>query len=444
MAAGASAEIAGVSLATRFAWITGARLILLTLLLGLLGLLDRSGGFSVWSFTMQTALATLGVAFVLTAVFAGFLRRGHELQRIVKLQLISDQLIWTIVVYLSGASASGATSFYGLSCLTGAILAGFPGATLAGVAAGVSFLSLLWALHSGWIQPPPDQPPYLYHATSEDLIYSGAVNLLVIIVVVLLAGYLSERLRRAGGRVIEAERRADEAERLAALGRLAAGLAHEIRNPLGSIIGSIQLLRDNPQLSSDDKQLCNIIQREGARLNDLVTDMIDLSRPRQLELARVDVVAIVRDVARLASQSGRAVSDVEILVEAPPGEVRIMADGARLRQLVWNLVRNAVQASNAGSQVIITVTVSDDQRAELIVRDFGIGLDSKAKARIFDAFFTTRSQGTGIGLAVVKRIADDHGFAIDVDSDLGRGAVFRVKLGKVAAAIPQAVTPANG
>jgi len=110
----------------------------------------------------------------------------------------------------------------------------------------------------------------------------------------------------------------------------------------------------------------------------------------------------------------------------------ICADSAQLRQLIWNLVRNAVQASSAGREVRVSVLTrgsGQDSEAELTVEDEGVGLSEQAKERIFDAFFTTRAQGTGVGLAVVKRIADDHRFGIEVESESGRGATFRVQLG---------------
>jgi signal transduction histidine kinase len=114
----------------------------------------------------------------------------------------------------------------------------------------------------------------------------------------------------------------------------------------------------------------------------------------------------------------------------------VQADGAQLRQLVWNLVRNGVQASNAGDAVRVSVSVDPAHGVELSVTDTGIGIDDAAKERLFDAFFTTRSQGTGVGLAVVKRIADEHGFSIRVESLEGRGAVFRVALGRPGAERP--------
>ncbi len=422
-------RLAGAPLPRRLAWLTGARLLFLTVLLGLVGLFYLRGQFRLDSFTIRVALVTLAIAFGLGGVYAALLRSGRNLAFVADAQLVLDQLTWTAIVYLSGGVSSGATSFYGLSCMVGAILTGLRGASIAAVSGGICYVGLVGAMQTGLLPFPSDQPAALYHVTSDELTYYLAINLLVLVVVTLLAGYLAERLRMTGGQLVEAEERAEQAERMAALGRLAAGLAHEIRNPLGSIAGSIQLLRGSSGLSEEDEQLCGIVEREAARLNDLVTDMMDLSRPRKPVFSRVDAGALAREVVELTGRSGRGVSDVEVVCAAPE-HVMVTADGAQLRQLIWNLVRNAVQASSAGDSVQVTIEV-ENGRAELAVKDEGIGIDEQAKAKLFDAFFTTRSQGTGVGLAVVKRIADEHGFAIQVDSEEGGGATFRVSMGEL-------------
>jgi signal transduction histidine kinase len=419
-------EIVGsAALPRRLAWLTGARLLFMSIALALVGSLYLGGQYEARYYTLRAGLFTFGGGFVLTALYAIILRRGRNVEKLADAQLVLDQVTWTAVVYLTGGAASGATSFYGLSCLVGAALSGLRGAGLAAVSGGICYGALVTALAKRWILPPPDQPPAMYLPSSEELSFYVTVNLLVLIVVMLLAGTLADRLRWTGGELIAANERAEQAERMAALGRLAAGLAHEIRNPLGSIAGSVQLLRSGKGLDEEDRQLCEIIQREANRLNDLVTDMVDLSKPRKPDLAVVDAATVAREVVALASKSGRAVSDVAVRFTTDGRPALVRADSAQLRQLVWNLVRNAVQASEAGEEVRVSV-MQHPQGVELAVIDHGVGIEESQMPRLFDAFFTTRSQGSGVGLAVVKRIADEHGFLIHVKSEAGRGAAFRV------------------
>lgn len=416
------------SLSRRLAWITGARLLFLSVALGLFFVFFLRGELGGETYSVRLVLGVLGVSFALAGAYATVLRSGRRIELLADVQLVLDQLTWTVIVYLSGGPASGATSFYGLSCLVGAILTGLRGAGLAAASGAAAFIAMVLMLRQGVLVIPPDQPVDLYLTSLDELLYHVLLNVLMLVVVALLAGYLAERLRITGGRLVQAEQRAEQAERMAALGRLAAGLAHEIRNPLGSIAGSIQLLRDNPELSEEDRQLCDIVRRETARLDDLVTDMMDLTRPRPPQISTFDVAELAREVVALAGASGRGAEDVSIVYDGAEHAL-VRADAAQLRQLVWNLVRNAVQASGADDEVRVSVEIDDQRQVTLAVADEGQGIDAEAKERLFDAFFTTRSHGTGVGLAVVKRIADEHGFDIEVESDAGRGASFKVALG---------------
>lgn len=419
-------NVAPLALARRLGWATAARLALVVTLFVVVVAMNVRAGFDLSTFTIRAALITIAIAFALSGVYGWVLRSGRHLSELVTVQLILDQATWSVVVYLSGGVQSGATSFYGISCLLGAILAGFRGATIAAVAALGFYLLLVWGLVAEWIPPPPDQPASVYQGSVQDLTYSIVVTGLMLIVVTLLAGNLSERLRVAGGQLIRAEARANQAEREALLGRLAAALAHEIRNPLSAISGSIRLLSTNSALTEEDRKLCRIIEREAFRLDDLVGDMVDLAKPQKPALSVVDLAAVSQDVCALARNSGRGAGDVSVFYEGDDS-LPIVADPGMLRQMLWNLVRNAVQASQAGD-VVRVGAYALDERVIVEIVDRGVGIADDAKSQLFDAFYTTRSQGTGIGLAVVKRIVDDHGWTIDVLDTAPRGATFRVSL----------------
>src|SRR5664280_793931 len=423
-------SLAGATLSRRLLWLNFVRLIVLSLLLILIGS-TFAGRYIDWGTqSSRLALVTVALSFGLAGVSTAMLKTGLHVEPIAHAHLFIDQISWTVLIYVSGGINSAATPFYGLTCVAGAILTGLRGASLAAAAAIVSYGAMTVGFWRQWLVGPSDQSRIAYQFTNEDLAYHLGLNALGVVVVTLLAGYLAERLRLAGGRLVIAEERAERAERMAALGRLAPGLAHEIRNPLGSISGCIQLLQSASGLDSEERELCSIIHREAARLNDLVTDMVDLARPRWPNFDLVDVASTVHDVVELTSASGRAVSDVNVRYVGIPGGLYVRADAAQIRKLVWNLVRYAVQASGAGDDVTVNLR-PDCGHVALTVVDRGMGIDAASQENLFDAFFTTRSHGTGVGLAVVKRIADEHGFIVTVESEQGRGATFHVDLGPI-------------
>lgn len=395
-------------LANRLSWITGLRLAFLTLLLVATAFFHLRGSLGMYPQSQSIIFSTIGGGYALAAVYATVLRSGKRLQRLAEAQIVLDQLTWTAIVYVSGGPTSGATSFYGLTCLVGAILIGLRGAAISAISGITIYAFLCAGFASATIQPPHDQRDASYLVTWDGIVYPLAVNALGIVVVALLAGYLAERLRRTGGALAEANERALAAERLALLGRIAAGLAHEIRNPLGSISGSIEMLREASGLTEEDRRLCDIVHREAARLNHLVSDMMDLAGPKRPEPQEVDVDALAREVVALASRSDRSGSGDVTVTYAGPGRPTIAwCDPAQMRQVLWNLVRNGVQATGAGTTVTVSVRSTRD-RIELAVTDEGPGIAPEAAEKIFDAFYTTRAGGAGIGLAVVRRIIDDH------------------------------------
>jgi len=311
-----------------------------------------------------------------------------------------------------------------LTCVAGAILIGVRGIIVAAASAAVVMSAMALAFTTGALRPPLDQNNIAYATRWDDLSYPLTLNLLVLAVVAFLTGYLAERLRRTHGQLTDATARIEQAERLALLGQFAAGLAHELRNPLGSIVGSIDLLAQGTMFSQEDRVLCDIIARETRRLDHLVDDMLTLCRPRLPAVATIDLARLAQEIVILASRSGRGL-DVCPYYEGPEHGVYIKADGDQLRQVLWNLVRNGTQVSTAGDSLRVSV-IENETFVRLEVNDRGPGIPKEMKSSIFEPFFTGRTHGIGIGLAVVKRIIEDHGWSIDVTSREGSGTTFQV------------------
>ena len=225
----------------------------------------------------------------------------------------------------------------------------------------------------------------------------------------------------------------EQAERFAVLGRLAAGLAHEIRNPLGAISGCVELVRETAALSPEERNLLVTAGRDVGRLNQLVTDMLQFARPRPPELMPTDLAALAREVVTMARTSDGPESNVELKVGGDASVVT-MADGNQVRQVLWNLVRNAAQASRRGAAVEVEVWGAEAD-AEIAVLDRGPGVAPELRERLFDAFYSATARGTGLGLAMVKRIADAHGGRVEVRDREGGGSVFSVVIPRDAAEI---------
>lgn len=410
---------------SRLTWLTLARLFLYFALLAAIAAFYLQGDSARYPSSLRVVALTLASAFGAAALQALWLRTRKGLRVLAWVQVAIDQLIWTVLVYLSGGPLSGATTFYGLSCVLAAVTLGLPGALAAAGLGGLLFATLVLGATRGLVTAPVDQPPFVHRP--EVFLYPTLVSLLGLMLVAVLSGYLARRLQTESGRLAVVTERAERAERLAALGKIAAALAHEIRNPLGSISGSIEIIREAPGLGDDERRLCEIIRHEVARLNDLVGDMMDLARPRAPNVSVVDLARVARDVIDLAQKGGRAENDVPLHFEGPDS-LLVEADAAQLRQVIWNLVRNAIQASGAGLPV--TVRVGRDAKNEpfVEVNDRGAGIAPEMRGRIFDAFVTTRAHGVGIGLAVVKQIIDAHDAQILVNAAPEGGASFRVVL----------------
>ncbi len=233
------------------------------------------------------------------------------------------------------------------------------------------------------------------------------------------------------------EERLDRSERLADLGQLSAGLAHELRNPLASMMGSVELLR-SAGLRDDDRRLLDIVLREGGRLGQLVTEFLAFARPGTLRREPVDLAVLVAQTLE-AFSNDPAAAGVTLERALSPAPVR--GDPDQLRQVLWNLLINAAQAlaapGRAGGTIRVGCGPVRDGGADLTVADDGPGIDPADRARLFTPFFTTKPAGTGLGLATVHRIVDAHGGALSVDSAPGQGARFTVHLPAPGAAEPE-------
>jgi len=322
-----------------------------------------------------------------------------------------------------------------LPIISAATTMGLTGTVIAAVVTIGAYLSFLVFLIPNPLVPEPN----------ERLLPGAESEVILRVLVVSVVGFLThqlaesnraaarkyqaaaEQLAEANRNLQAAEAAARRTDRLAALGQLSAGLAHELRNPLGTIRASAEMLSKG--LSKENevaREMAGFIATEVDRTNSLVTRFLDFARPLALRLEETDLSQVI----------DRAVADVER--RQPPFEVSIYKnyspdirpfpiDGELMERVLYNLIVNAAQASPPHATITVKTRQKDDV-IEIAVIDRGSGIDPKHIENIFNPFFTTKREGVGLGLAIVNKIIDEHGGRMTVESEPGQGSVFRVYL----------------
>jgi two-component system sensor histidine kinase PilS (NtrC family) len=233
------------------------------------------------------------------------------------------------------------------------------------------------------------------------------------------------------------EREGRQRQRLAAVGEMAAGIAHEIRNPLASMRGSIQILRAELRLTEEQADLMDIVLRESDRLNDIIRSFLSYARPQPLAAGPVNLGRLLRDTAVLIRNGPEVLPAHRIDVEAPDSGPIVDGDDAQVRQVVWNLATNGLRAMPDGGRLVLRAKALAErgqggQRREgmvaLEVEDEGIGIPAEQLDTLFQPFRGSFPRGSGLGLAIVHRIVSDHHGEVGIESEVGKGTRVVVRL----------------
>jgi signal transduction histidine kinase len=339
--------------------------------------------------------------------------------------LIKFLFIWVMIYYADGLQ-SGLWVILLLPVISAATSFGL---------LGTSVFTLLACLHNASFIPLLANEQYIDWASEAGRQF--ALRMITLIVVGFLVNQLAEASRRETRRFQETAAKLETAvaqvrrsERLAALGQLTAGLAHELRNPLGTMKTSAELLarsvaKDNPIA----QEMAGYISTEVDRTNSLITRFLDFARPQHLRLEPGDISTLLdQAVASFYRERPAALAGIEIYKNYSPGIPPVKFDAELLERVFSNLILNAAQASPPDGVVTVKTHLLDDNKVEVAVIDRGTGIEAKNLESIFNPFFTTKPDGVGLGLAICSKIVDEHGGHITVESSAGEGSVFHVIL----------------
>jgi signal transduction histidine kinase len=345
--------------------------------------------------------------------------------------LLKFALSYLLIAYAGGIS-SGFYLVLFLPVISAATSFGLVGTTLSSLAACAMYLSFLFFL-------------------GPDEVIDDKGELILRVLFLPVVGFLTnqlaeanrnetrksqaaaEKLAEANRHLEEAEAQVRRADRLAALGQLTAGLAHELRNPLGTLKTSAELLGRKVSADNDiAREMAGYISQEVDRINSLITRFLDFARPRNLSLEKADLHAMLdQAIERFDREKSGDAASVTVFKNYSPDVPPVRVETELMEHVITNLLSNAAQASPPGAVVTVKTRLADTaegRMAEIAVIDRGSGIDPKHLESIFNPFFTTKPAGVGLGLAIVSKIVDEHGGQITVESTPGEGSVFRVYL----------------
>ncbi|MGQ9673017.1 MAG: two-component system sensor histidine kinase NtrB [Candidatus Aminicenantales bacterium] len=342
------------------------------------------------------------------------------------LQLLVDLLLITALVYISGGLTNALYVLYVFPILGASLLLSSRATYLVAGLAAVLFGFLVDGLYFGLI-------PYFrldqFRERSLGLIlFTIFLAWSLFILIAVLAVHLTQNLRRAREQLLLAQKELEVKERLATAGRMAAQIAHEIRNPLAAISGAIQFLKNELHLDGDQKKLMEIVLKESVRVTQSIEQFLDLASPGKGAFSPVKLAEALEETLALLRASGELNGRYRVAGNFSSSPLTYYGSVNQFKQIFWNLTRNALKAMPEGGT--LTIDFIQDKKKEIKMRfaDTGRGLKEEEKKHLFEPFFSRFENGRGLGLVIVRRIVDDYDGKIEVNSALRHGTEIIVSL----------------
>lgn len=365
-------------------------------------------------------------AYFLSAIYflLYFWGKNYTLQAYI--QIFFDLLLITALVYSSGGLKGSFYSLYVFEIIAASIVLSSSAAYMTAILSGVLFAVLIDGMYLGIIPPyASDAPPPI---SLDALITNVFTSWGVFFLVALLMNYLTGKLRKTREELDRAQKELEVKKSLALAGEISAHLAHEIRNPLAAISGSVQVLRNELALSGDQRDLMDIVVNESERISQSIEQFLNLASPGKQTFMAVDLSQVLKESIMLLQRSGELNGTYRVEGNYKSADIFCYGNSNQFKQIFWNLIKNALKAMPEGGTLSIDLNQRKKNEIELKVRDSGKGMAQEDKARLFEPFYSGFKNGKGIGLAVVRRIVDDYNGKIHVSSELDKGTEIVILL----------------
>ena len=381
------------------------------------------------SFIVLYVLIT--IIFLLSIYYVVFFRTVKIKSLFPYIQIGTDTLLVTLIIFITGSFTSIFSFLYLVVIIYSSMIIFRKGSMIMAAFCSIQYGILIDLEYYGIIDP--------YFLKESSSIGNYAWNLVLFKVVItmvacfavaFLSGLLSEQLRRTKKELSVMKERVERVEKMAYLGEMATGITHEIKNPLASLAGSIQILRKDIPYNPEHDKLMQIVLRETDRLNALVSNFLLFAKPPVGKIERVDLESALAETIKLFEKNQDTSRRVSIISDFYPN-IWVEIDPVHLRQVMWNIILNAAEAIEGEGLIKVKTYPLKHNYACVEVNDTGCGMTKTLMQSIFNPFFTTKSSGTGLGLSIVHRILESYNSWLDVESEVGKGTRFTWKLNRI-------------
>lgn len=373
----------------------------------------------------------IAIIFLLSIYYVVIFRTAKIKPLFPYIQIGTDTLLVTLIIFITGSFTSIFSFLYLVVIIYSSMIIFRKGSMIMAAFCSIQYGILIDLEYYGIIDP--------YFLKESSSIGSYAWNLVFFKVVItmvacfavaFLSGLLSEQLRRTKKELSVMKERVERVEKMAYLGEMATGITHEIKNPLASLAGSIQILRKDIPYNPEHDKLMQIVLRETDRLNALVSNFLLFAKPPVGKIERVDLESALAETIKLFEKNQDTSRRISILSDFYPN-IWVAMDPVHLRQIMWNIILNAAEAIEGEGLIKVKTYPLKHNYACVEVNDTGSGMTKTLMQSIFNPFFTTKSTGTGLGLSIVHRILESYNSWLDVESEVGKGTRFTWKLNRI-------------
>ncbi len=403
-------------------WFIILRLILFTSLL----LSAVTIQFSAETSLINPLYVLIVIAYILSIFYLLLYFWGKHYDFQAYLQIFFDLILITILVYLAGGLRGSFYFLYIFEIIAASIVLSRRASYLTAAVSSIFFGILVDGMYLGFI-------PYFDSNQTVDLSFAFVVNQIllawgVFFLVAFLINYLTGSLQKAQKQLQVANKELELKERLAVAGEFSAQLAHEIRNPLAAISGSVQVLRDELVLTGEQRGLMDIVVEESARISQSIEQFLSLASPGSKTFSRFNLSSLMHETLVLLQSSGLLNGQTRLIGNYSSAGLEYYGNRNQFKQIFWNLLKNGLKAMPEGGELSVDFTKSENDETVLKFSDTGSGMNQEDRDRLFEPFYSGFSGGRGIGMAVVRRIVDDYNGRIEVDSAPGSGTQFTIVL----------------